>query len=184
MRILDQIAFRTTKRYNVLKLRDLPANYYDKDTILLYAVMQLVVDFVEIECSFMELDAPYTLRQRINFKLPWFLRSDEVYRNRELGLQHLSMLEDTYRDLIKDPSDSPKAIREVYLWWKDVRPLRTDTSEELAQYRQECCDLQKSVDKKTIDKLVKKSMRLEEKYHKEDTEMLNKVIKHRDFMWT
>ena len=183
-KIIQSVAYRTTKRYNVLKIRDLPANYWDKDTILLYAVMQLVVDFVEIECAFMELDVPYTLRQRINFKLPWFLRSDEVYRNRELGLQRLTGLEEAYQDMGENSSDAPKAIREVYLWWKDVRPLRIDTSEELAQYRQQCFDLGRTPDKKTIDKFAKKSIRIEEKHFKEDTEMLNKIIKYRSFMWT
>lgn len=177
---IRSVAYRTTKRYNVLKIRDLSANYWDKDTILLYAVMQIVVDFVEIECSFMELDAPYTFKQWLNFKLPWFLRSDEVYRNRELGLQHLKSLEETYQDMLVNPSDAPKAIREVYLWWKDVRPFREDPDKELIEYRQNC----ETPNEKTIDKLIKKSIKTEEKYFKEDTEMLNKIIKYRGFMWT
>lgn len=183
---LDWIAFRTTRRYNVLKIRELPPNYWDKDTILLYAVMQLVVDFVEIECAFMELDVPYTLRQKINFKLPWFLRSDEVYRNRELGLQHLKMLEETYQDMLVNPSDAPKAIREVYLWWKDVRPYRKDPGDESGfnQYMKECESTQTKKSKAQIDKLLKRSMQIEARHEKEDTEMLNKVIKYRGFMWT
>lgn len=186
MKLLDWIAFRTTKRYNILKIRDLSPNYWDKDTILLYAVMQIVVDFVEVECSFMELDAPYTLRQRINFKLPWFLRSDEVYRNRESGLKHLTMLESMYQDMLINPSDAPKAIREVYLWWKDVRPLRQNPDDESGfnQYTKECEDTNTKKDKKHLHKLMKKAVRIEQQREKEDTEMLNKVIKYRNFMWT
>jgi hypothetical protein len=185
-KFIRYVAYRTSKRYNVLKIRELPANYWDKDTILLYAVMQLVVDFVEIECSFMELDTPYTLRQRINFKLPWFLRSDEVYRNRELGLQHLKMLEETYQDMLVNPSDAPKAIREVYLWWKDVRPLRQDPGVESGfdEYMQQCKDSTIKEDKKHVTMLLKKSLRIEQRHEKQDTEMLNKVIKYRNFMWT
>lgn len=185
-KITRYIAFRTTKKFNVLKIRDLPSDYWDKDTILLYAVMQLVVDFVEIECAFMEIDSPYTLKQKINFMLPWFLRSDEVYRNRELGLLHLKMLEETYVDLIKSPSDAPKAIREVYLWWKDVRPNRQDPGDESGfnEYISQCENTNTKKNKKHIDKLLKKCLQLEEQHDKEDTAMLNKVIKYRNFMWT
>jgi hypothetical protein len=149
--------------------------------------MQLVVDFVEIECAFMELDSPYTLRQRINFKLPFFLRSDEVYRNRELGLRHLKMLEETYCDLVKNPSDAPKAIREVYLWWKDIRPNRVDpdVASGLTEYANNNPGaLNWESHDKVADKLIKRTVKIEQQYEKEDTEMLNKVIKYRGFMWT
>lgn len=184
-RAIEWLAFRTTKRYNVLKIRDLSPNYWDKDTILLYGVMQLVVDFVEIECAFMELD-PLTWRQRLNLMLPWFLRTDEVYRNREMGLQHLKMLEETYQDVLVNPSDAPKAIREVYLWWKDVRPNRQDPGDESGfnQYMKQCEDTETKKNKKQVDKLLKKSMQLEAQHEREDTQMLNKVIKYRGFMWT
>jgi hypothetical protein len=184
---IDWLAFRTTRKYNVLKIRDLPPNYWDKDTILLYAVMQLVVDFVEIECSFMEIDAPYTLRQRINFKLPWCLKSDEVYRNRELGLRHLKMLEETYQDMLVNPSEAPKAIREVYLWWKDVRPNRIDpdVASGLIDYANNNPNARNYTSPdKVADKLIKRTVKIEQQYEKEDTEMLNKVIKYRGFMWT
>lgn len=187
MKIFDWFAFRTTKRYNVLKIRDLSPNYWDKDTILLYAIMQIVVDFVEIECSFMELDTPQiTFWQRINMKLPWFLRCDEVYRNRESGLKHLKLLESMYQDMLINPSSAPKAIREVYLWWKDVRPLRQDPGDESGfnQYMQECQNSDTKKDKKRINKLLKKTTEIEQQHEKEDTEMLNKVIKYRGFMWT
>lgn len=181
-KLIDSIAFRTTKRYNVLKIRDLPANYWDKDTILLYAVMQLVVDFVEIECAFMELDAPYTLRQTINLWLPWFLRSDEVYRNRELGLKHLEMLERFYGDKANGPSDIPKVIRDVYLWWKDVRPNRPDPGDAsgLNKYMKQT---QKKDDKK-VERLILAADKVEAQYEREDTAMLKKIIDVRNFMWT
>jgi hypothetical protein len=187
MKIFDWLAFRTTKRYNILKIRDLSPNYWDKDTILLYAVMQIVVDFVEVECAFMELDTPQiTFWQRINMKLPWWLRSDEAYRNRESGLKHLTLLEDMYQDMLINPSDAPKAIREVYLWWKNVRPFRQDPGDESGfnAYVLECKNANKKEDKKHTLKLLKKTVRIEQHREKEDTEMLNKVIKYRGFMWT
>lgn len=184
--LVDWLAFRTTKRYNILKIRDLPPNYWDKDTILLYAIMQIVVDFVEVECAFMEVDAPYTLRQWINFKLPWFLRSDEVYRNRDLGLQHLTWLEQAYQDMGENSAEAPKAIREVYLWWKDVRPNRQDPGDESGfnAYMLECERNGIKKQDKHLDKLLKKTVRIEQQHEQEDTQMLNKVIKYRDFMWT
>lgn len=179
---IQWLAHRSTKRYNVLKIRDLEPNYWDKDTILLYAVMQLVVDFVEIECAFMEIDAPYTWRQWLNLKLPWFFRSDEAFRSRELGLRHLDMLERFYEDKVKSPSQAPKEIKEVYLWWKDVRPHRPDPG-DLSGLNEYMKNTTKK-DSKKVERLIIATDKIEAKQNKEDTKMLMRVIELRDFLWT
>lgn len=185
-RLIDYIAFRTTQRYNVIKVRSLEPNYWDKDTLLLHAVMQLVVDFVEVECAFMEHDRPFTLKQKLILKLPWFFRTDEVFRSREDGLKHLDMLESFYDDALKDPSEAPKVIKEVYLWWKDVRPLRQDPGDESGfnAYMQsaENTNTQKSDAK--MRQLLKKAVKIEQAHFDEDTRMLKKIIEVRAFLWT
>lgn len=187
-KLVAAIAHRTTKRFDVIKIRSLPKTYWDKDEILLHAVMQLVVDFVEIECSFMELDAPYTFREWFNMKLPWFLRSCEAYRSRERGLRHLESISAALDPAMK--TDAYATIREVYLWWKDVRPNRLDADSSSGWY--ECAVeahlLQERPSSKSVDRKLKRALKLalklEEQYEREDTKMLKKVIDVRGYMWT
>ena len=181
-RLIDYIAFRTTKRYNVIKVRSLEPNYWDKDTLLLHGVMQLVVDFVEVECAFMEHDKPFTLKQKIMLKMPWFFRCDEVFRSREDGLKHLDMLESFYEDKLKEPSDAPKILKEVYVWWKDIRPTRRDPGDE-SGFNQYMEQNTKKSDAK-IKQLLKKADKLEKNHFDEDTKMLKKIIDIRGFLWT
>lgn len=184
---LSFIAYRTTKRYNTIKINTLTPTYWDKDTIMLHAVMQLVVDFVEIECSFMELDRPSTLKERLYFAVPWFLRRDSWLRNRDRGLQHLKHLESFYSEKSKSVSAAPKIIQEVYVWWVDKRASRKDSdewfAEEFDKIKQNT-KLSKSQKTKKIDTLVTKMSKLDDKHYQEDTEMLKKIISVRDFMWT
>jgi hypothetical protein len=175
---VDFIAFRTTKKYNTIKIRSLVPGYYDKDTLFLHAAMQLVVDFVEIECSWMELDAPYTWRQWLYFKLPWFLHKDELIRNRELGLKHLDMLASFYTDKLKDATDAPKIVKDVYLYWKDIRPQKIKSVEEL--YKKLELESDESRTKYAIDTIDK----LEADIEKQDTKMLKKIVEVRGFLWT
>lgn len=175
-KITRWVAHRTTKRFNVLKIHSLSSDYWDKDEIMLHAVMQLVVDFVEIECSFMDLDVPYTFKEKLYFRLPWFLRSENLIRSRERGLKHLDDLISVY----EGREDAPRTIKEVYLWWKDIRPQRKQIFESMFT------DIhgKEIVDTKVLTGLVKKEMALEKKFDKEDEKMLKRVIEARQFMWT
>lgn len=164
-RLVQFIAYRTTKRYNVIKIKTLTPNYWDKDTILLHAMMQLVVDFVEIECAFMEMDSPYTWKQWLYLRLPWFLRGDGWIRSRELGLRHLDMLCEFYEDKVHGALTHPRTIKEIYLWWVDERPKRIDTPLDTSVH-------------------VKKRLTLEQKYLKEDIRMMKKLADVHAFMWT
>lgn len=185
-KLIDYVAYRTTKRFHVLKMYSLTPGYWDKDEILLHAVMQLVVDFVEIECAFMELDAPFTFKQKLYLKyLPWFLRSDNLIRNRDAGLRHLNHLADFYNDKLAGSTIAPLVIRDVYLWWKDIRPLRPtpeDASGWSAFYQER--DPAVSKDLAKAERILKKLTKIENQYQAEDTKMLKKIIESRDFMWT
>lgn len=183
--IVESIAYRTTKQYNIVKIRSLRPTYWDKDTIMLHAVMQIVVDFVEIECSFMELDRPFTLKERLYFAMPWFIRKDSWLRNRERGLNHLKHLESFYSEKVK--SDAPKIIQEVYVWWVDKRAARKDSDEWFGEELDKIKNsekLSKAQKTKKIDSLVHKMSKLDDKHYREDTEMLKKIVSVRDFMWT
>jgi hypothetical protein len=135
----------------------------------------------------MEHDGPYTWRQRLHLMLPWCLKNEEVFRSRELGLKHLDMLGQIYDRKVQAPSQAPKQIKEVYLWWKDVRPQRVDpdTASGLREYvnnNPNVLGWKKNSSKSS--KLIKQAVKIEQQYHKEDTDMLITVIKLRGFLWT
>lgn len=118
-KITDFIAFRTTKRYNVIKIRSLKPNYYDKDTILLHAVMQLVVDYVEIELASEE----ENLINKIIHAMPYLIRLN--YRNKKLGTKRLNTLIE-----LEDTDTQWKTfytqIKKVYTWWTEEYINRED----------------------------------------------------------
>lgn len=177
-KVTDFIAFRTTKRYNIIKIRSLEPNYYDKDTILLHAVMQLVVDYVEIELA----PEPDTKIYRLLNRLPWFIRP--TFRSTELGLKNLNFL-------IDEPTDNTwtefhKKLKEVYLWWTQVYPARKSI-EELSGYTTFIKNehtYSRHYRHKKQKHIFDKINRLELQYAKEETDMLNIVIKYRQFLWT
>lgn len=174
----DFIAFRTTKRYNVLKIRSLKPNYYDKDTILLHAVMQLVVDYVEVELS----PEPNTKIGKLLAKLPWFIRP--TFRSAELGLANLNLLIDDPTDM--NWTDFHIKLKEVYLWWTQVYSNRKSIEEASGYYHfiknehTYSRHYRNKKEKHIFDKITK----LELQYAKEETDMLNLVIKYRQFLWT
>lgn len=168
---IDWVAFRTTKRYNVIKIKSLEPNYWDKDTLMLHAVMQLVVDYVEIECSQMHRRVKPSLRDRLIRMIPWFLRSDEWYRSPESGVLDLK-----WQATLDDPSlpegernpkqaQAAQVILEVYTWWKHQRPSREDPN------------LNPNYHIKDLLKLIRQHSR-------EDAKMLKKIIDVREFLWT
>lgn len=177
-RVVDYFAFRTTKRYNILKIRTLEPNYYDKDTILLHAVMQLVVDYVEVEL----VPEPNTKIHKFLSKLPWFIRP--TFRSAELGLKNLEQIIDEKVDL--NWLEFHKKLKEVYIWWTQIYPNRksvedlsgyTQFFENRHKYSKTYCDKKQ---KHIFDKMTK----LEIEYAKEETDMLKSVIEYRQFLWT
>lgn len=205
-RVFDWIAFRTTKRYNVIKIRTLEPNYWDKDTLLLHGVMQLVVDFVEIECSQMQRRAEPRLRERLIGMLPWCLRFDELYRSREQGVLNLK-----WQATLDDPNlpeeernpeqaEAARVILEVYTWWKDVYPNRASPYDVSDAIRETAVGLHATgvIDDETLRELAStepqtteellaeyaKCIDIEHQYAQEDAEMLKRVIDVRNFLWT
>lgn len=177
-RFVASVAHRTTKRYNVLKMHTLAPGYWDKDEIMLHAIMTLVVDFVEIECSFMELDIPYSFREKLWLRLPWFLRNDNLIRSRERGIKHIESLISMYEDGMKDSSGHPRIIRDAYLWWKDTRPQHLNKIEEL---NKKMVNVNSDSE---LQKLLVKIHKFETEVDKQDTKMLKKIVEARSFMWT
>lgn len=138
------IAYRTFDKYHVVKT-DLEPRYYDKDTILLHSNFAILTDFVEVECSWMEMIAeerkkPF-FKQHPRYSLPrpfcYLFRFDD----RERGLKFIDWHatldyseeekenmgfddEQKYQEYIKEYRKPWQEIKELYLWWKDVYPNR------------------------------------------------------------
>ena len=200
------IAFRTYDKYNVIKIPSLSPNYYDKDTIILHGMMDLLVEFVEVEMPawyFYDLRQNLTLLGGIKWKIQHLFRQP---RSREFGIQALrNMKENMQQSEVDRYVDDCVAI---YTWWKDVRPNRKEPEElsglnefykDHPRWRITKClkDLEQLVtgigsyhenfteeDDKILGELCQETDRIENEQLQEDNEMLHRLIEIRIFMWT
>ena len=206
------IRYRTIDKYHVIKIHSLKPDYYDTDTRLLHGMFDLLVDFIEGEKAHMELvfGEKKTWKEKFYFK---FLPSCLTPRSRERGLRYLDWeisLKDTPTQfpeeipIYKSQSEIAQTIKDLYIWWKDVRPLRKDPSdlaglsdffnkhrEKIHKFRKcedsECFEMYSELteDEKTEEhRLLMLSVKIEEDQNKEDEEMLIKLIKIRRSLWT
>lgn len=132
------ITHRTFDKYNIIKIKSLTPDYYDKDTIMLHGMFQLLTDYVERELSWMEyICVNNTPKPNKN--------------NRKiLGLKYLDW-EISLGDASLQQCASAKEIKELYIWWTETRNLRKD-------------DVSKN--------------------YNEDTEMMIRLAKIREYLWS
>ena len=157
----------------------LKPNYYDADTRLLHGMFALLVDFVEIEKAWME-----AIFNR-DYKRP-FWKLNNRFRNREYGIAYLdweiTLINSEYDDL---QGINAKIIKELYLWWVDIRPARMDPydlMDDLPKREGILSGLNK--DDPERDKIYEKINYLERDYFLEDTKMMEKLISVRGSLWT
>ena len=160
-------------QYNVVKT-GLPAGYYEVDERMLHACFNLLKDYIEKELAW------FALICGDRSKVPWW-QTLEQYRNkhyRTLSLGYLNYwenitAEEAEKEWILSPEslqskrDQDREIRELYLWWIDVRPNRRDpfnVSDD--QY------------------VPRRAYIISEAYLKEDEEMLIRLMKVRTRLWT
>ena len=159
----------------------LKPDYYDADTRLLHGMFSLLKDFVEIEKAWME-----AIFNR-DYKRPFWKLNDR-FRNREYGIAYLDW-EITLKDDPEEPNipqaEAAQSIKDLYLWWVDIRPNRMDPYDLIPK---------EPLDKKAIYNIgnisdekreaYKQINKLETDYYNEDTEMLKKLIDVRGSLWT
>jgi len=182
--VIDPIIYRTTRRYHVVDTK-LKPRYYDKDTIILHSMFSILVDFVEIEKAW--LNTWYN--ENKYKKLPWFKRKFGGFRSPEDGLAYLTWeIEQSNKVEFLSQAEAAKEIFELYDWWKNIRPNRKDPL-ELACY-DEHFDNNKDwplSGKKLTDEQTKcldDVNKYQEDQYNEDSEMLMRIIKTRNCMWT
>lgn len=154
------IRHRTIDKYHIIKINSLKPGYYDSDTRMLHGMFSLLEDYVEIELAVLN---------------EWAEKQDEenppVKKSaREHGISHLDWEMDLEEEL---QAKSAKEIKELYLWWKDVRPNRLDPWDIIKEMK----------DKEDESKYVHFE-ELEQEQYDEDTEMLIRLVKIRKALWT
>ena len=103
------VRYRTTSRYDIIRMPTVSKSYHDKDYLMLHGVFSLLVDFVEVECAHMNYDIP-----------------NKPNRSRRLGLDHL----DWQINLPGNPNkEYARMTKELYLWWTDCYLNREDSYE-------------------------------------------------------
>lgn len=119
------IANRTYDKFHVLHLGTKPG-FSDSSEILLNANFAVLVHFVERELSAMEI----IVRKHD----PKKFGTHKGVSKRELGLSYLKFWE-TVEDCSESHSNEgtrefAKTVRELYIWWKDIKPNKINEAEQ------------------------------------------------------
>jgi len=166
--------------------------WHESETRILHGLCELVVDFVEGEKAHMYDNGEV-----------W--GGDDfvpIKDRREAGLKYLDweiglVVDDDYPGATEEDKGKPTAqsetaqeIKDIYLWWKDVRPNRPDPMDisgwsDYCDTKRDMFDPEEDEEKrKQVRVMLKTITKLEKTYDDEDTEMLVSIVKARKGMWT
>lgn len=170
---------------HVLKTGLKPGGYYDLDTKILHGLFTELVDLVEIEMAALS---------RWNNKKKYSFSNG---RCEEAGIDYLDWVssivyDDAFGLTKKDKKygqPTPQAIsaqkiRELYIWWKNVRPNRPDPL-VVSGYTDFDVDddiFDRPMDKKRLT-MLNKCDKMQQAYYKEDNDKLIQLIKLREHLW-
>lgn len=193
----DWFRYRTYDRYHVCST-GLPPAYYGVDEQMLHVNFNILKNFVEVEQAwhtYMWSDE----RKPPNFfeRFVPFYRYVRPFRSREWGLRYLD-----WAATLDDPALPPqercdhqaaaaREIRTLYLWWVDQRPARKEF--EHKEYSDQglgtlaCLDddfNRTAADFLEHSQVMEKNAKLREDWEAEDTEMLIRLVKIRQSLWT
>ena len=206
----DYIRHRLFDRYHIVDT-GLKPGYYDTSDRILHSCFNLLKDYVEIELSWKTMVFDESAKKK--YALPFFSNGFfriKNYRNRAAGMDHLQWEKGLINDesMGYNPSDSAygtstdQAIRaieieELYLWWTEIRQCRKESYEE-SGYDDFCNRMRSNgkhllwtknsllteEEKIELDVTLKKSQDIEIRNSKEDEDMLIRLIKIREGLWT
>ncbi len=165
--------------------------YYEFDTRLLHGLFEMLVDFVEVEKA-----SRQSASEHINNEGIIYNKKDYPISSREAGLKYLDW-EIGLGEASQSQAEVAKEIKELYLWWKDIRTNRVDPMEEsgwtahcdserLAGRELFGCSIKKRTEKDEIrvQNIFELMHKLEDTQNQEDTDMLIRLIKIRKSCWT
>jgi len=206
----NYIRHRLFDRYHMVDT-GLKPGYYDTSDRILHSCFSLLKDYVEIELSWKTMVFDESAKKK--YSLPFFsngLFRIKNYRNRDAGLDHLRWEKGLTNDesMGYKPSDSiygtltdqairAKEIEELYLWWTQIRPLRQDSMDESgwSAYCEKMKHLKKDgfwinsmqltdEEQQEQKNILQKVNDLDNQHMKEDEEMLIRLVKIREGLWT
>lgn len=184
--------------------------WHEFETRLLHCSFDELVNFVEIEKAWIHVC--WNDEARAKFNTPWWRKNWwgrwlVQWRCPESGIEYLKWEMSLKNTEWVDPADpeyglpTPQAVAAkeqwaLYYWWKHVRPLRVDPHDysgwtaHCEQERDEgksilsSCNTRTPEEEQKIRKMLDMCSRLEENYAKEDEEMLIRLVKIRQHLWT
>ena len=186
--------------------RDIPRGQWaDVGNRFLPCLFNELVDFVEVETAWNHVLWDEEARKK--YKTPWY-RSGwlrwRTWRCPEAGIDYLKWaMTLTNKEFIEEgeqeePTYQAKAAQEIlelYTWWKEVYPKRSDPHD--AGGWTAYCDMRRAKgydffdmeDKTELEAeqcrtALNKSQEIEDAYNKEDEEMMIRLIKVRQSLWT
>lgn len=148
--------------------------YHENDTRMLHGMFNILVDYVEVELAHMMM-----------LQLDPAIKLNSSTRNREAGLKHLDW---EILNTSTEQSQSASDIKELYLWWVDIRPNRPAAADvsgwknfcELREFGEDMGEEERSL----AQTLLTQYNDINTQYSNEDTEMMIRLIKLRSHLWT
>jgi len=182
-----------------------PGQWCDVGNRFLPCLFNELVDFVEIETAWHRV--LWDEEERKKYQPPWY-RSGwlrwRTWRCPEAGIAHLKWASNLTNEEFIEEGETPeltyqaKAAREIlalYTWWKEVYPNRPDVHD--ASGWTAYCDMRREKGYDLLDMEDKteheaeqcrtaldRSRELELQYAQEDEEMMIRLIKVRESLWT
>jgi hypothetical protein len=204
---LNWVRYRTYNRYHRVNT-GLPPGWQDVDNQMLYVNFTMLVDFIEIEKASCML---WTDGEVDTHK--WYQKGPfNNWRDADLGIKHLRWEmsltrgedyglkegDEGFGEMTRQ-AKSAKEQLELYTWWKVVRPLRGDSMDvsgltewyennrieglgvmsAIARY-----DKARSESESTYKEIQDLHTKTEEDYIQEDIDMLIRLIKIKQTLWS
>ena len=181
-----------------------PGQWHDVGNRFLPCLFNELVNFVEIEKAWTH--CVWDDDARKTFGYPWWRRWFREWRCPEAGIAHLKWeMELTNAEFLDEDkkheaeltyqAKAAREIYELYTWWKEVYPKRPDVYD--ASGWSAYCDMRRDKgyhlldmedrseeEAKMRDTALAKSYEIEAAYNKEDEEMMIRLIKIRESLWT
>lgn len=171
-----------------------PGRWVELDDRFLPCLFDSLVDFVEQQKAYHWYIGmkDQELKQVPRFGHPGFelvrhLLGIKPWRNREWGLAYLDW---EINDTGEYQSNAAREILEIYNWYTQEYPNRADPMEESGlreiydaegdEFMPDRTPEQKLV----VDKALKRNQEIEKRYYDQETEMMHRLIKIRQFLWT
>lgn len=189
---------RFADRLHYLPTRLPAGQYQDLSTRVLHALMESLVDFVEVEKAWMTHVCHDDARRKYEYKPRRWWRP---FRCPQAGIDYLEweatldqIEEDPERGVYRSEQQAVMAreILALYRWWKFERPKRSDAY-DISGYSTLCEQSGREDDDlgflqcplpPEMKAALQKAGEIEASYDQEDQEMLARLIKIRQGLWT